>query len=108
MSGAWRGETKLSEYVTRWVSAGPARTEEKRLLGRGTKTKEDPQNVDRAGLAAEIEAVCNALHDEGYDIVSVFPTLRGHSASGMTANGGWGYGFSVTDGAIITARRRGG
>lgn len=96
----------MNEYKTVWVRAGRQKKEERKLLGRGVKLVEDPQQADIAGLSSLIEAACNDLHGQGYDIISVMPCLSGHSEKGVMNQGGYGFGYSITDGAVITARRR--
>jgi hypothetical protein len=96
----------MSEYKSVWVRAGRQKKEEKKLLGRGMKLIDDPHQADLADLSAQIETACNSLHEEGYDVISIFPSVSGHSEKGVISQGGYGFGFSVTDGAVITARRR--
>lgn len=96
----------MSEYKSVSVRAGRQKKEEKKLLGRGMKLVDDPHQADIADLAAQIETVCNRLHEEGYDVISILPSVSGHSEKGVISQGGYGFGFSVTDGAVITARRR--
>ncbi|OZB17272.1 MAG: hypothetical protein B7X53_06765 [Hyphomonas sp. 34-62-18] len=96
----------MSQYKTVWVRAGKQKKEEKKLLGRGKKLVDDPHQADIAELATLIETACNSLHEEGYDIISILPSVSGHSEKGVMSQGGYGFGFSITDGAVITARRR--
>jgi len=96
----------MSQYKTVWVRAGRLKKEEKKLLGRGKKLVDDPHQADIAELATLIETACNGLHEEGYDVISVLPSVSGHSEKGVMSQGGYGFGFSITDGAVITARRR--
>ena len=96
----------MSEYKSVWVRTGRQKKEEKKLLGRGTKLVDDPHQADIADLSAQIETACNMLHEEGYDVISILPSVSGHSEKGAVNQGGYGFGFSITDGAVITARRR--
>lgn len=96
----------MSHYKTVWVRAGRQKKEEKKLLGRGKKLVDDPHQANLAELSALIEAACNSLHEEGYDIISILPSVSGHSEKGVMSQGGYGFGFSITDGAVITARLR--
>ncbi|MBA3068828.1 MAG: hypothetical protein FP825_10135 [Hyphomonas sp.] len=96
----------MSEYKSVWVRAGRQKKEEKKLLGRGMKLIDDPHQADLADLSAQIETACNSLHKEGYDVISILPSVSGHSEKGVISQGGYGFGFSVTDGVVITARRR--
>jgi len=96
----------MSEYKSVWIRCGKQKKEERKLLGRGTKFVEDPHQADIADLSAQIETACNRLHEEGYDVISVIPSVSGHSEKGVVNQGGFGFGFSITDGAVITARRR--
>ncbi|ABI77400.1 conserved hypothetical protein [Hyphomonas neptunium ATCC 15444] len=96
----------MTPYKTVWVRAGKLKKEEKKLLGRGKKLVDDPHQADIAELATLIETACNTLHEEGYDIISILPSVSGHSEKGVMSQGGYGFGFSITDGAVITARRK--
>ena len=96
----------MSQYKTVWVRAGRLKKEEKKLLGRGKKLVDDPHQADIGELATLIETACNTLHEEGYDVISILPSVSGHSEKGVMSQGGYGFGFSITDGAVITARRR--
>ncbi|WP_213270274.1 hypothetical protein [Hyphomonas sp.] len=96
----------MNQYKTVWVRAGRLKKEEKKLLGRGKKLVDDPHQADIGELATLIETACNTLHEEGYDVISVLPSVSGHSEKGVMSQGGYGFGFSITDGAVITARRR--
>ncbi len=96
----------MSDYKSVWVRAGRQKKEEKKLLGRGKKLVDEPHQADIAELSAQIETACNALHEEGYDVISILPSVSGHSEKGAINQGGYGFGFSITDGAVITARRR--
>ena len=96
----------MSQYKTVWVRAGRLKKEEKKLLGRGKKLVDDPHQADIGELATLIETACNTLHEEGYDVISVLPSVSGHSEKGVMSQGGYGFGFSITDGAVITARRK--
>ncbi|PHR57460.1 MAG: hypothetical protein COA43_12245 [Robiginitomaculum sp.] len=95
------GETP--KYVTRWIKVGPLETEKKNFLIKGTHTVKDEHFGAIDDLAFEIARVCNELDAEGYDVISVLPTVRGKSQASTQA----GYGYSVSDGAIITAKRIG-
>ncbi|MFN4025729.1 MAG: hypothetical protein ACK4MQ_12940 [Hyphomonas sp.] len=96
----------MSEYKTVWVRAGRQKKEEKKLLGKGKKLVDNPHQADIAELSALIETACNDLHAEGYDVISILPSVSGHSERGVINQGGYGFGYSITDGAVITARRR--
>lgn len=96
----------MSEYKSVWVRTGRQKKEEKKLLGRGTKLVDEPHQADISELAAAIETECNTLHAKGYDVISILPSVSGHSEKGAINQGGYGFGFSITDGAVITARRR--
>lgn len=69
-------------------------------------------NATEAGM--NVEAACNQLADEGYDVISITPILRGmHShqfsagnlKKGTGASGfGYGYGYSLTDSFLIVGK----
>lgn len=108
----------MRKYVTHWIRAGWHKEKQDKIVGKGQKTTgENPHFVDREELASLISKVCNELDAEGYEVISIMPTLRGHSnyehkhnskeqtffGGGYGWGYGWGYGYSVTDGAMITA-----
>lgn len=95
----------MARYKSVWVSVGAMKEEKKKLLGAGTKTSENPQYVDRPELASSIDAACETLADEGFEVFSIMPTVRGYSQAQLGAQSGYGYGYSVTDGAIVTGRK---
>lgn len=107
------------KYLTTWVRAGWEKDKKGKVFGKGEKVVgEDPAFVDRDQLSELIQKACNQFDADGYEVISIFPTIRGYSKydtkvgrdNALVAESayawGWGYGFSVTDGAIITARRR--
>ncbi len=51
-------------------------------------------------LSDNINTTCNDMCEDGYDVISILPITRG-SYGGI---GDSRYGFSVTDGVIITAK----
>ena len=91
-----------------------------------TKKVYDIANERPAGrkLAEDIARCCNQMADEGYDVCSILPLVSGRTAevSAQAAESVYGrtyldsedgnhyvdtgVGYSVTDGVIITARRR--
>lgn len=93
-------EKPVYETIEEWVPTGePSDTE-----------------IDAEDFAKRISEACNGLHEEGYDIISMNPVLRGvyghnHNAGVMedgTGLGGWGYGFgySLTDSMVIIGKLR--
>ncbi|PHR91304.1 MAG: hypothetical protein COA69_12395 [Robiginitomaculum sp.] len=90
-----------SKYVTLWIKIGASATEKKIPFTKVMRTVVDPRFVAREDLADAIADACNELDAQGYDVISIMPTLRGEAkVSGQSA-----YGYSVTDGALITAKR---
>lgn len=76
-----------------------------------------------ADLATRIEDLCNGLHDDGYDVLSIMPvqfgnfnfaTDKNHEMRSFVADGGggygwghgYGYGFGLTRGVIVTGQDR--
>ncbi len=90
----------LAKYVTRHIKVGASETEKKIPFIKNTRTVSDPHFVAREDLADGIAEVCNDLAEQGYEVISVFPTIGGVSKATTQS----GYGYSVTDGAVITAR----
>ncbi len=88
------------KYATRHIQVGASATEKKIPFIKNTRTVTDPHSVAREDLADAIAEVCNELDEQGYEVISVFPTIGGVSKATTHS----GYGYSVTDGAVITAR----
>lgn len=97
---AYEVERPVFETVEEWVPTGqPSDTE-----------------VDVDDFGQRIAIACNDLHEEGYDVISINPVLRGvyghnHNAGVIedgTGLGGWGYGFgySITDSVVIVGKLR--
>ena len=98
-------------YVTRLVEADiQIKTEEvKPLIGKARNEEFKRYHLpDQHALSSDIETACNKLHEQGFDVVSIMPVQRGGWDKGTTANtnGAWGYGYSLTYGAIITGKKR--
>ena len=53
---------------------------------------------DTEKLANEIERQANEMYTNGYELISIFPVLRGNEKHYADSGAGW----SVTDGVIIT------
>ncbi len=73
-------------------------------VGGYEKREEDSNDyhyyVEIEDLASEIQRVCNELYEDGYEVISVVPMIKG--ISGIAGDGGWGE--SVTDGVIILGK----
>lgn len=65
---------------------------------------DDPHYIDGDALAQAIETACNEFAEQGFDVISIVPTVRGEHHA--TAHSGYGYG--VSDGVVITAKSVGG
>ena len=89
----------MSTYRTLWIEAVPEKKERKKVLGQGTVSEQDHYQVDGQALARQIEEACNAADSENYDIISILPIDRGREYMGTL-------GYSITDGVILTARKR--
>ena len=76
---------------------------EKETLFSGVKTITSDISTDGPDLALRCEAACNALHAEGYEVISINDTIGGNYSIQASAGAGW----SLTAGLIITARRMG-
>ncbi len=90
-----------AKYVTRHIKVGAFETEKKIPFLKNTRTVSDPHYVAREELSVAIAEICNELDEQGYEVISVFPTIGGVSKATTHS----GYGYSVTDGAVITAKR---
>ncbi|MES1927452.1 hypothetical protein [Salinisphaera sp. T31B1] len=68
--------------------------------------------IDQPVFIGTIEDACNSMAEAGYEVISIMPIIRGayswreRGVSSVLAGlaGGYGYGYSYTDGAVITAR----
>jgi len=89
-------------YVTHCIRVGNETREEEKILFKGTKTKEISEYIALKDLGEEIEKTCNEMHEEGYKVISITPIIRGDWGAGGGEHS-FGYGFSVTDGVVITA-----
>lgn len=68
--------------------------------------------IDIENFSNRIMEMCNTLYKDGYDVVNMSDIIDGRyrydTWDGGLSESGWGYGFgySVTDGVIITAKLR--
>ncbi|ANU38708.1 hypothetical protein [Vibrio scophthalmi] len=88
------GEKDVVRQEERWENTGFSKRE-----------------IDGKRLAWDIEAAVGSLNTEGYEVVSVVMVTSGDYAWNTVdaRNGGvlgaYGYGYSYTEGAIITAKK---
>ncbi|MBT1444376.1 hypothetical protein KJI95_07530 [Shewanella sp. JM162201] len=67
--------------------------------------------IDGERLAGDIAAAVEAMNAEGYEVQSVMPVTSGHydfadnRGSGLLGGGGYGYGFSYTQGVTLIGRK---
>jgi hypothetical protein len=99
------------EYATRWVRGNWHKEEQKKGLV-GKETVQDARYVDIDDLSTRIVNACVELGNDGYEVISVMPIVRGYwdrvsytAAGHAISKEQTAFGFSVTDGAIITAKR---
>jgi hypothetical protein len=111
-----------------WHQVGTRKVERPSLFGR-TKQVDKPglglkgedvavpqgtHCVDLEAMAIAIDTICTDLDQEGYEVISINPVTSGRSFSQHQKEEQWGkpyawalgYGFSITDGLLITGRRR--
>lgn len=101
------------EYVTRWLRAAWSSEQQKKGMMGKTETVYDPHHVDMDDLSTRIFNACNELGGEGYEVISIVPVIRGHSSSlqyraraeDVLSKSTTAYGFSVTEGVVITGKR---
>lgn len=74
--------------------------------------KQSDSLVDAERLSQDIAAAVQALNDEGYEVQSVTPVTSGkydfapiHGSGSVFESGGYGYGYSFTQGVTIIGRR---
>ncbi len=64
--------------------------------------------VDLDALSRNIDIACRELYIKGYEVISITQAISGVGANTIlgrgTAGAGWGYSF--TNGAVITAKKR--
>lgn len=91
------------KYRTAFVPA-PASTFVTEGLFFGQREEVSVMTPDGPRLAQMCQDVCNQFDSEGYDIVSINEVVRGNTGSGsrISSDSGW----SMTQGFVITARRR--
>lgn len=89
-----------TKYITRYIQVGASESEKKIPFTKMTRSVADPHFVAAEDLAEAIASVCNELDALGYDIISILPTIRGESKASSHS----GYGYSVTDGVVITGK----
>lgn len=90
----------MTEYRTLWIEANVETIERPKVLGKGTVEQADKQQIDGEALADAIASACNAASAEGYEVFSILGVDRARITAG-------GYGaHSITDGVILTARRK--
>ncbi|MGI2259972.1 hypothetical protein [Shewanella sp. GXUN23E] len=68
--------------------------------------------VDGERLSRDIAAAVETLNTEGYEVQSIMPITSGkydfaaiHGSGSVFESGGYGYGYSFTQGVTIIARR---
>lgn len=89
-----------TKYITRCIQVGASEAEKKIPFMKRTRSVSDPHFVASEDLADAIAATCNELDGLGYDVISILPIIRGESKATSHS----GYGYSVTDGVVITAK----
>lgn len=92
--------TDTPKYITRSIKVGASESEKKIPFTKMTRNVADPHFVATEDLADAIAKACNELDALGYDIISILPTIRGESKATSHS----GYGYSVTDGVVITGK----
>ncbi|MCP4344399.1 MAG: hypothetical protein GY795_02610 [Desulfobacterales bacterium] len=88
-------------YITHWIRVGAKTEEVPRAIFSGTKTKIRDGYVSLEELSNEIQKACNHMYNNGYEVISIIPIIRGNYDTDFN-NAGWGY--SVTDGVVITGK----
>jgi hypothetical protein len=95
-------EVRLMNRVV-WVEAEFKEwdREEKSLLGK-VKKKRIVSNcrMDGERLARDVQSTVDLLHEEGYEVIAVTPVTSGN----FSAWDKGGFGYSFTEGVLVTAR----
>jgi len=89
--GLLGGEKDVTKKVSQWVDTGCSDIE-----------------IDGVRLAQDIATSVQKLNSEGYEVVCVTDVISGRYSwctTGGQANAGYGYGYSITEGVTIIARK---
>ena len=86
-------------YITASIRVG-SESEKKDAFFGGKKEVTYRAYCALSNLSESIENTCNNMSADGYEIIPIVPIIRGDWSEW---NDG-GYGFSVTDGVVITAK----
>jgi hypothetical protein len=93
------------EYKTWWLRAQGASEDR----GGDAGVVYDWRQVDMADMSVRIADACNELDGVGFEVLTVTPIQRGqwgtHDYPADVGRRQAGYGFSMTESAIITARK---
>lgn len=97
------------EIITAWVQSLPNTDKKKVLWGlMGEKETGLSAFVDMNALSNGIYEVCRDIVLRGYEVISITPVEAGVGAyqfPGGKVVGGAGWGYSFTQGVVITAKR---
>lgn len=84
-------------YKTVFVSSSPVYRRRPILIG----TADEVAAIDPHELTSNIEAACNRLADEGFEVVWITPHVSGDFMKVFEGGAGWSY----TTGVVITAKK---
>ena len=95
-------------YTTRFVYADTMLSTHGGSMGEVRVTGEERARLQQ--MAEHLERCCNDLDAAGYEVISIAPIVSGRTAY-MTLTPAAdreypGHGYSVTDGLIVTGRRK--
>jgi hypothetical protein len=96
------------KYVTQCVSVDLIE-EKARIVNSEQKGDLTAIRANIEQLRDQIREICNQFEKDGYDVISICPVLAGFEAHLPISSGrpgGYGYGFSVTEGVIVTGKKR--
>lgn len=106
----YRAYDESPEIITYWVQTLPNRDKKKVLGGLlGERDTNLAAFVDMEALSSGIYEICREISLKGYEVISVTPIEAGLGAyqfPGGKVVGGAGWGYSFTQGVIVTAKRR--
>jgi hypothetical protein len=101
---------EAAEIITRWVQARPSAEQQVHQWGIvGNRDVGLSTLVDMDALSGGIYKVCREIALAGYEVISIAPVVGGvgnYHFPGGKDGGGAGWGYSFTQGVIITAKRR--
>lgn len=99
---------QMSEFISQWFYSSLDTYEEKHRLS--SETKSSQRRVNFEEFSNSLRQIYESWDADGYDVVNVVPISMGQSESCLdrAAHYHGDVGFSITRGAVVIGKRRGG